>query len=336
MKNVNCEIIEDLFSGYIEGSLNNETSKLVEEHLLTCNKCKKKLEEFKNAINEKNTDMKKVDYFKKAKKHERLKGLKLGIIIVLAVFLIIYLYNFIIFNSIISTAKNSLESDNIYIQSMDYLLDDEVSVTRRYYKDGKYKEIQETYNDDGIKQNYIIYAVANSDELIRIDNTNKKILIQKGEETKQQISEKNLKFVPFVNDDRFIFKVTAPIAMSINSEKFKTGSFSNNNKNCYVLNYRLESNKSWEIWLDKDTGLPLKEINIDGLKSYYSDTSLDKNIEYTKENINEILKEQNDILKDTKDSITEYKYEFGIVKDEDVSVPDLSTYNDYEIINSNF
>lgn len=118
--------------------------------------------------------------------------------------------------------------------------------------------------------------------------------------------------------------------------KFKTGSFANENKKCYILNNAFEKNKTWEIWLDKETGLPLKEINIDGLKTYYSDITFDENMEITKENIQDILKQQNDILKDCKDAIVEYKYEFNSVKDEDVDVPDITKFTDYEIIYSDF
>ena len=81
---------------------------------------------------------------------------------------------------------------------------------------------------------------------------------------------------------------------------------------------------NWEIWLDKETGLPLKEINLDGMKTYYSDnkeTNIDEN------EIDNCLKQKQDILINSGDSITEYKYEFDMVTDEDVEVPDLSQYN---------
>ena len=80
---------------------------------------------------------------------------------------------------------------------------------------------------------------------------------------------------------------------------------------------------NWEIWLDKETGLPLKEINLDGMKTYYSDnkeTNIDEN------EIDNCLKQKQDILINSGDSITEYKYEFDMVTDEDVEVPDLSQY----------
>ena len=80
---------------------------------------------------------------------------------------------------------------------------------------------------------------------------------------------------------------------------------------------------NWKIWLDKETGLPLKEINIDGMKTYYSDNK-EENIDENK--IEDYLKEKQDILIKSGDGITEFRYEFDVVTDEDVEVPDLSQY----------
>lgn len=80
---------------------------------------------------------------------------------------------------------------------------------------------------------------------------------------------------------------------------------------------------NWKIWLDKETGLPLKEINIDGMKTYYSDNK-EENIDENK--IDDYLKEKQDILIKSGDGITEFRYEFDVVTDEDVEMLDLSQY----------
>ena len=80
---------------------------------------------------------------------------------------------------------------------------------------------------------------------------------------------------------------------------------------------------NWKIWLDKETGLPLKEINIDGMKTYYSDNK-EENIDENK--IEDYLKEKQDILIKSGDGITEFRYEFDVVTDEDVEMLDLSQY----------
>jgi hypothetical protein len=49
MSNV-CKIVEDLLPLYMEGLVNEENNKLVEEHLLTCDKCKQMYDEMKKGL----------------------------------------------------------------------------------------------------------------------------------------------------------------------------------------------------------------------------------------------------------------------------------------------
>lgn len=59
------------------------------------------------------------------------------------------------------------------------------------------------------------------------------------------------------------------------------------------------------------------------MKTYYSDNK-EENIDESK--IDDYLKEKQDILIKSGDGITEFRYEFDVVTDEDVEVPDLSQY----------
>ena len=59
------------------------------------------------------------------------------------------------------------------------------------------------------------------------------------------------------------------------------------------------------MWIDKETGLPLKEVNIDSSRSHFPNT---------------------DIVYNVNDNISEYIYKFDVVTDEDVEVPDFSEY----------
>ena len=43
-----CEIVQDLLLGYVDGVLNAESKKLVEKHLSECEKCRKRLEDIRN------------------------------------------------------------------------------------------------------------------------------------------------------------------------------------------------------------------------------------------------------------------------------------------------
>lgn len=172
------------------------------------------------------------------------------------------------------------------------------SVTKSYFKDGKYKEINETYTDDGIKIESIKYRSLDSDELITIYEGEKKAVIEKGEITKSFNCKEFFKGIPFMPNN-IILKLGAVIHKSINVDTYEIG------REYYVFKDMFETNHRWETWIDKESGLVLKTINREGNKIFFPGT---------------------EIVKEVYDNIQEYKYEFNIVKDEDVDVPDLSNY----------
>lgn len=317
-----CEIIRDLLPLYADDVCSIESKKIVENHLKNCNECKEILETIKKDEKEKNSVEKDTltNFYSKIKK-SKIKAVIISLIVfIIVVFLIKYVYSFILFNHIINKAHKYSDIDNMFIQKMENSLDDEVYVTKRYYKDGKFKEVSETYTKDKVTNIYTKYISVDSDEIVTIYPDNR-ALIEK--ELKIMNRESMLKNIPFVYNDSIGFRTITPIFLSINSKKFKVGAYSNENKQCYVLQDRFDIGTNWEIWLDKETGLPIKEININGIKSYYSDNK-EKNIDENK--IHEYLNQNQDILINSGDSITEYKYEFDIVTDEDVAIPDLSKY----------
>ena len=113
--------------------------------------------------------------------------------------------------------------------------------------------------------------------------------------------EENIKWVRFTEDERhsLISNLGKAVIMSIGDGRYSDG------KHCYILRNKFEQEQKWELWIDKETGLPIKEINRDGQISYIAGT---------------------DIVKEVKDFVQDYKYEFDIVTDDDVKVPDYSTY----------
>lgn len=320
MKEIDCKIIEDLILPYIEDTLNTETKELVEKHLQNCDECRNKVEEFKsNIIENKDNDKICIDYLKKAKRKERIKMIKWIILIILLFLLIIYLRNTIIVNSILNKSNKSLSHNNIYIQSMKYEPNNETIVTKEYYKDGKYKITTESYSNDNITLLSTKYADVNTGDSIYVDEKTKKISLSKG---LYLFNEEQAKELPFIDDDKWTVRTILPAFISIKSKKFENGSYYNENKSCYVLKY----DRNWEIWFDKKTGLPIKEIEKNASKSYYTNTGTEEDSENTiktlKENPSEYIKQKNDILKKIGDRNTEYRYEFDIVTDEDVKVPE--------------
>ena len=234
--------------------------------------------------------------------------LAIGIIILIA--FIVFLNNFIKINSIMSKAEKSLQSNNFYKEKSEILFDNQTSIRKEYYKDGKYKSVWEIYSDNGVETEIIEYANINSDERIYIYETDRKAVIEKGNISEMKNNYSSMKNVPFVMNRNSLFaKIGTTFVYSIDEDTYDYG------KEYYVLRNRTEKNKIWEIWIDKETGLPIKEINTDGEKLFFTGTN---------------------IVKAVKDNIQEYKYEFDSVTDEDIKIPDLSNYTlENKVINRN-
>ena len=84
-----CKIIQDLLPNYIEKLTNEETNNYIEDHLDNCNDCNRILENMKKDFKIKNTKKyeKKKKYIKKFS--DKLKILKLVILVILATLLIV-------------------------------------------------------------------------------------------------------------------------------------------------------------------------------------------------------------------------------------------------------
>ena len=293
-----CEIVQDLLISYADGVLNPDSKKLVENHLKGCENCQFKLKHIKEDNKDKDDkEQIELDYLKKIRIKTRIKSVLLASGIIVLIAFIIFLNNFIKINSIMSRAEKSLQSNNFYKETSQMLGNNETSITKEYYKDGKYKSIWMIYSDNGVETKSIEYANSNSDERTYIYETDKKAVIEKGDIS--EMKNNNIKNVPFVTDRNNLFaKIGTTFVYSIDTDTYDYG------KEYYILKNRSENNR-WEMWIDKETGLPIREINRGGAKSFFVGT---------------------DVVKEIRDTMQSYKYEFDIVTDEDVEVPDLSNY----------
>ena len=181
-KKTECEIVQDLMIGYVDEILNEESKKLVEKHLLECEFCQKKLEELKADITENEENQKKeIDYLKKIRRKSKIKAILMAIGILILIFVVWYLRQYIIVERIASKAKKSMQSNNFYKETRQILSDNEVSVEKIYYKDGKSKEVWEIYSDNKKEINSIKYASKEAKETITILPTENKVNIETGE-----------------------------------------------------------------------------------------------------------------------------------------------------------
>lgn len=301
-KEIECKVVEDLLFGYVDKTLNNESKKMVENHLKDCKDCKEKLNEIleENKQNEK-IQLKEIDYLKKIKTENRIKSILITIGIIILILLLLYLIKFIRISNIMGKAEKNLKSQNYYCEKQENSGEDTVSVSKTYYKDGKYKRTNEIYSDNGKELVSTEYGEVGSDERKIVNERDKIVTVYKGDISKILNKEESVKFDIFSLEERKMVYANLGKAflMSVESDSYDS------NKEYYILRYKFDKRNTWEVWLDKETGLVIREINRDSSKLYFPGT---------------------DIVKKESDIIEKYKYYFDIVNDEDVSEPDFVGY----------
>lgn len=298
-KKTECEVVQDLLIGYVDDVLNVESKKIVEKHLIECTNCQKRLEDIKNDIKDSDNSQKnEIDYLKKIRRKNVIKSILITIGIIVFICLIIYIRKLIIVNSFMSKAEKTLKTNNFYRETTQISSQDATFVTKIYYKDGKRKKVTEIYSNDGVKTLSTEYATVGTDEKKFVDEYEKKVSIEKGELTKIYNREKNLKEIPYMNRN-ITYVLGMAFYKSIYTDTFSIG------KEYYVLKDIFDKSQRWQVWIDKETGLTLREINKEAVTSYYPGTQ---------------------ITKDIMDYVTKNEYEFGVVTDEDVKEPDFTGY----------
>lgn len=316
-----CQIVQDLLLGYVDDVLNVESKKLVEAHLSECEICQNKLKEINADIKEnENNEKKQIDYLKKIRRKNRRKAVLIALGIILCILVLIYLRNFIIFNNLMHKAHKNLESSNVYIEIMsrnEY----GIQVEKRYYKDGRLKQVYGTYSDNGFEEKSSCYRKVDTNEEVDI-YPDRKVIITKGEMLEKANKEEFFKSVPMLSDDRFFVRIAIPALATLNGNRYTYSEcvYNNNNydKKCYVLKSRFKHEENYELWFDKETGLPLKEVDKE-TGAIYDDMN---KLTITPEG----KIQDNRVIKGRYDQIEEFYYQFDIVTDEDVEIPDLTGY----------
>ena len=160
-----CEIVKDLIPNYLEDALNNGTKEFIEEHIKSCNNCKrilKEAEKEKNGEDNKKDENEKheIDYLKKYNRKIRLLQVIAGILVVIilaiwSVMLAKYIqyrkdyeigeYNHSIIEQVCNKIQEVKDSKN-YIYSVFSNNTTTNPLTVLYVQDGKFKK--EVYDKD--------------------------------------------------------------------------------------------------------------------------------------------------------------------------------------------
>lgn len=291
-----CQVVQDLLQNYSDGVLNEESKKLVENHLKTCSKCQKKLEKIKKDT-EPNLQKKEIEYLKKIKRKSDLKTISIILLILFFTVFIYFLRNFIILSKITAKSSDFFDSNNLYKETRQYTGNgNEVIVWKEYYKDSKYKKVTEKYFDDKSEVLMEEYATLNEPKRVSIYPQNNSALVLTGETYSQINSKQNLTHLTEATNE---FNIPNRLILSL------TSLITIDAKNVGRDYYKIENPFSVK-WIDKETGLIIRNYTLFDTVSFYEGT---------------------DIIKETNSYMYEFRFSKDTVTDEDVNVPDLSQYN---------
>lgn len=137
-----CIIVCDLLPNYIDKLTNNETNDYIEEHLSSCNECKRTFENMKKdlSISLDNHNKEKVNYLKKYK--TKLRNLKLTLIFIFIIIFLILTYSVSRKMIIIANLSNKAEQ---YKNYKNY------HITDYTFEEGRYIKSETFRFDDKVK-----------------------------------------------------------------------------------------------------------------------------------------------------------------------------------------
>ena len=282
----NCKIVQDLLPNYIEKLTNEETNKFVEEHLNECNNCKQILSNMEKdlKLDSKKKDNREVKYIKKY--NNKMKILKIILLIIIALFLIRTGRNFIIISSLSNKADNYVSSTNYHKKTTNFY-NDTLTIIDSYYKDGKTVTFLTRITPD-ISNKVTIYKNGEKANMYFETNNEKKTA---------QLDQENYSLtINIVNYLDTNHNLLATLLGSITSN-IKTVNC--NGKDCYLITNLLSSNllisKNDGTYIDKETGLMVRTT--------MSGSSTDET-----------------------DTVVDYIHEFNTVSDDIFIEPDISEY----------
>ncbi len=303
-KKIECEIVQDLLIGYVDDVLKTESKKLVEKHLMECEKCREKLQEIQSNLQKGEENQRaQIDYLKKIRRRTKIKAVLLTAFVFFVIFAGWYLYKFCIINGVCAKIEKQFEGENFYIEENISCDENSVIFNKIWYKDGKYKVVSHLEEAGEVVQKFEtrygnLAENAKEEYFVNEDE-------RKARKEKMLTERKKGDFIvsqsPFVLDsgvgrkfEFVILKLGEPFYVKISTDYKQIG------RKYYVFDFG-ESKK----WVDVETGLPIMSFGDVVGTDFYPNTNIPKQ-EFS--------------------SVSEYHYDFGNVADEDVQMTDLEGY----------
>ena len=254
-----CKIVQDLLPNYIEKLTSDETNKFIEEHIKQCNTCKEVFEGMNREVKlgEEKQDGREVKYIKKYnKKIKLLKAIILSVIII--IFFCIARKAFII-KSLQKKISNYTDSKN-YISRIYKYEGNSLTIGTKYQKDEKYLSTMEKLGGPNTSINFVAYNDGNTtDSYIEVIDT----------ENNKKIERLNTVNFPVVNTLYDHLATENAFEFFKNLITTRITSVECNGKECYrIVDFyspdilyidNKESKNQFIIYIDKKTGLPVRE-----------------------------------------------------------------------------
>lgn len=197
------------------------------------------------------------------KKMKLWKKILLVVLALLVVFAILTLRKYIIITKLINASKDYANKTNFMVNTYG-LTNDSVTVTKIYNKDKDFFSTHKTYSNN----------ISEMRSLTVYNKDNEKIGIIESGEDKIALLNGNIAIGPTgINTisefDDIKFKIPLSLTSKIKKEEC-------NNKECYLI----ELSKDYKIWVEKETGIIIREMDIGYItnRTYTFDVVKDENI----------------------------------------------------------
>lgn len=195
------------------------------------------------------------------KKMKLWKKLLLVILALLVVFAIFTLRKYIIITNLINTSKDYISKTNFMVDTYG-LTNDSVVLTKSYCKDGNLFSTTETLGHNIIEERKITAYSKGDEKIVIIQSGDDKVLLSNG-----NVAPINVNTISEFDD----IKLRIPLAFTSKITKQNC-----NGKECYLI----ELSKDYKIWVEKETGIIIREMDIEHItnRTYTFDVVKDENI----------------------------------------------------------
>lgn len=195
------------------------------------------------------------------KKMKLWKKLLLVVLALLVVFAIFTLRKYIIITNLINTSKDYISKTNFMVDTYG-LTNDSVVLTKSYCKDGNLFSTTETLGHNIIEERKITAYSKGDEKIVIIQSGDDKVLLSNG-----NVAPINVNTISEFDD----IKLRIPLAFTSKITKQNC-----NGKECYLI----ELSKDYKIWVEKETGIIIREMDIEYItnRTYTFDVVKDENI----------------------------------------------------------